>query len=66
MGFFGAARGWRKGGVQKGLLSLKSTHISSNDELGPVILYLNQIQKKYESRDTPLELCWHHIFFIGN
>ena len=26
-------------------------------KLGTVIPYLKKIQKKYESRDTPLELC---------
>ena len=31
-----------------------------------VILCLKKVQKIYESRDTPLELCWHQHFFTGN
>ena len=34
--------------------------------LGTVIPYLKKIQKLYESRDTPLEFCWHQHFFTGN
>ena len=32
-------------------------------KLGTIIPYLNKIQKIYESRDTPLEFCWHQQFF---
>ena len=35
-------------------------------ELGTVIPYLKKMQKLYESRDTPLEFCWHQHFFTGN
>ena len=35
-------------------------------KLGTVIPYLKKIQKIYESRDTPLEFCWHQHFFTGN
>ena len=35
-------------------------------KLGTVIPYLKKIQKMYESRDTPLELCWHQLFFTEN
>ena len=31
-----------------------------------VIPYLKKIQKIYESRDTPPELCWRQDFFIRN
>ena len=31
-------------------------------KLGTVIPYLKQIQKIYESRDTPLKFCWDRIF----
>ena len=35
-------------------------------KLGTVIPYLKKFQKLYESRDTPLEFCWHQHFFTGN
>ena len=35
-------------------------------KLGTVITYLKRIQKLYESRDTPLDFCWHQHFFFGN
>ena len=35
-------------------------------KLGTVIPYPKKIQKIYESRDTPLEFCWHQHFFTGN
>ena len=31
-------------------------------KLGTVIPYPKKIQKIYESRDTPLEFCWHQHF----
>ena len=53
----------RMGGEQKGPTSLKSvTHMM---KLGTVIPYLKKTQK-YESCDTPLQLCWHQQFFIRN
>ena len=30
------------------------------------IPYLKKIQKTYELRETPLEFCWHHWFFVEN
>ena len=33
---------------------------------GTVIHYRKKIQTIYESRDTPLEFCWHQHFFTGN
>ena len=35
-------------------------------KLGRVIPQPKEIQKIHESRDTPLEFCWHQYFFIGN
>ena len=35
-------------------------------KFGRAIFYLKKIQKTYESRETPLELCWHHWFFAEN
>ena len=35
-------------------------------KLGSIIPYPKKIQKIYESRDTPLEFCWHEHFFTGN
>ena len=35
-------------------------------KLGTVIPYLKEIQKIYESRDTPLEFCRYQQFFTGN
>ena len=34
-------------------------------KLGTVIPHLKKIQKIYESRDTPPDLCWHQHFFTG-
>ena len=63
MNFFGAAHGW--GG--KMALSSKICHTyPTMMKVGTVIPYLKKIQKIYESRDTPLEFCWHQHFFTGN
>ena len=35
-------------------------------KLGTVIPYLKEIQSIYESRDAPLEFCWHQNFFTRN
>ena len=35
-------------------------------KLSTVMPYLRKTQKIYNSRDTPLELCWNQPFFIGN
>ena len=51
------------GGGEKVPPSLKSvTHILQWWNL-VVIPYLKKIQKMYESRDTPIESCWHQHFF---
>ena len=64
MVFFGAAHGW--GAKKVPPPSLKSvTHIIQWWNLA-VIPYLKKIQKLYESRDTPLEFCWHQHFLIRN
>ena len=56
MGFFGAAHGW--GGEAKMPPIPKICHTyPTMTKLGTVISYSNQIQKIYESRDTPLEFC---------
>ena len=52
MGIFGAAHGG--GGVSKRRSSLKSF---TDMKLGTVIPYLKNIEKIYESCDTPAEFC---------
>ena len=32
-------------------------------KLGTIIPYLKKFQELYESRETPLEFCWHQHFF---
>ena len=64
MGFLGASHGW--GGPKKpSLLKICHTYPTMM-KLGTVIPYLKKIQKKYESRDTSLDFCWHQQFFAGN
>ena len=67
----GLCRGCSRMGGDKKAPSLKSVaHICHNICLQwwnlAVIPYLKKIQKMYESRDTPLEFCWHQHFFTGN
>ena len=64
MGFFRAAQGFGVGGggVQKGPLPKTCHTYPTMMKLGTVIPYLKKIQKLYESRDTPLEFCWHQHF----
>ena len=64
MGFFGAAHGCGRG--QKGPLSKICHTYPKMMKLGTVIPYLKKVYKIYESRDTPLELCWHQHFFTGH
>ena len=45
---------------------LKSVTHPTMMKLGTVIPYPKKIQKIYESRDTPLEFCWHQHFFTRN
>ena len=63
MGLFRAAQGWR--GMAH---SLKSITYTTKMKVGSLyfILYLKKTQKIYESRDLPLDFCWHQHFFIGN
>ena len=56
--FRGCSRIW--GGRQKGPPSLKS--VTNILQWWTVIPYLKKIPKIYESRDTPLEFCWHSNF----
>ena len=61
MGFLRAAR--RGGRGAKRPLFPKICHsYPTIMKLGTVIPYLKKIQKLYESRDTPLEFCWHKHF----
>ena len=64
MGFFGAAHGWRggRGGRKRTPLPKICHTYPTMMKLGSVIPYLKKIQKLYESRDTPLEFCWHQHF----
>ena len=62
MGFFGAAHGSGGGG---GLPKISHTY-PTMIKLGTVIPYLRKIQKKYKSRDTSFEFCWHQHFFTWN
>ena len=56
----------RMGGGAKRLPSLKSvTHILQRWTWHSYTLP-KEDKKIYESRDTPLEFCWHQHFFIGN
>ena len=66
MSFFGGAHGCGLGGGEGGgkkapLPKIIHTY-STMMKLGTVIPYLKKIQKLYESRNTPLELC----SFTGN
>ena len=65
MGLFGAAHRWGSG--QKGpLLPNICQTYPTMIILAIVIPYLKKIQKIYESHDTPLEFCWHQLFFTTN
>ena len=59
----------RLGGSQKGggagLPKICHTYPTMM-KLGSNIPYPKKIQSTYESRDTPLEFCWHQPFFNGN
>ena len=55
MGFFGAGHGW---GVGKKAPLHKICHTyPTTMKLGTVIPKPKEIQKRYESRDTPVEFC---------
>ena len=57
---------WMGRGAKKAPLSNICHTYPAVMKLGTVIPYLKKIQKIYESRDTPLEFCWHQHFFTGN
>ena len=65
MGIFGDARGWGRGGRQRGPPFPKIFHSypTMMKQLGTVIPQLKKIQKIYESRDTSPDICWHQHFF---
>ena len=66
MGFFGAAHGWG-GEEQKPPPLHKICHTyPTMMKLSTVTSYLKKVQERFESRDTPLEFCWHHHFFSEN
>ena len=56
MGFFGAAHGLRGGAKRLPLPKICHTYPTVM-KLGTVIPYPKEIQKIYESCDTPLEFC---------
>ena len=64
----GSFRGCAWIGEGKKAASLKSvTHTLHWWNLAPLFIsYLKKIPKRYKSRDTPLQFCWHQHFFTGN
>ena len=58
--FRDCSRMWR-GGKKAALPKICHTYPTMM-KLGTVIPYLKKIQKIYESRNTPLEFCWHQHF----
>ena len=63
----GLFRGYSRMGEAKKVPLPKICHTyPTMMKLGTVIPYPKKIQKIYESRDTPLEFCWHQDFFTGN
>ena len=67
MDFFGASHRWVGDGGGKGSPLPKICHTYPEMmKLGTVIPYLRRICKIYESRDNPLEFCWHQHFYIEN
>ena len=56
IGFFGAAHRWGEG-VQKGPLPKTCHTYPAMTKLDTVIPYPKEIQKLYESRDTPCDFC---------
>ena len=67
MDFFGASHRWVEEGGAKGSPLPKICHTyPAMMKLGTVIPYLRRICKIYESRDKPLEFCWHQYFYIEN
>ena len=67
MGYFGAVYGWRRGvgGCKSPLPKICYTY-PTMITYGTVLPNLKKMQKVHESRDTPLEFCWHQDFFSGN
>ena len=65
MAIFGAAHGWGGGAKSPPFPYICHTHPTMM-KLGTVVPYLKKIQKKYESRDTLPDFCWHQHFLTGN
>ena len=66
MGIFESAHEWRGGGGAKSPPVPKICHTyPTMIKLGTVIPYLKKIQKTYESRGAPSEVCQHQHFFTG-
>ena len=63
MGFFGAAHGWRGGGLFGH--TYRHTYPTIM-KLGTVMPYLRKIQRMYKSHDTFLDSYRHQHFFTGN
>ena len=67
MYFFGTSYRWVGEGGAKGYTLPKICHTyPAMMKLGTVIPYLRRICKIYESRDKPLEFCWHQYFSTKN
>ena len=56
MGIFGAGHGWGGGTKRRPLLKICHRYPTMM-KLGTVTPYLKEIQKIYESRDTPPDFC---------
>ena len=65
MSFFGAAHGSGVRAKRGALLKVCHTYPTMMKP-GRVIPYLRRIQKMCESRDKPLEFCWHQHFLTWN
>ena len=53
-------------GTFRGLLPKICCTYPTMMKLDTVIPYLKKIQETYESRNAPLEFCWHQHFFTRN
>ena len=62
MGFFGVVHGWGRGQKAKSPLPKICQIYPTMMELFTLIPYLKKIQKLFESREAPLQFCWHQHF----
>ena len=67
MSLFEDVHGWWGLGVEQKapLLKICCAYLSMM-KMDIVVLYLQKIQKTFESRETPTEFCWHQNFFTRN